>query len=83
VFFCNVVHHIDGRPAYYAKIRRALKPGGRVVVIDFQKTSRMGPAAELKIARDAMEAEWTAAGFTLSAEHRFLPEQYFLEFRPR
>ena len=37
IFFCDVLHHIEGRPAYYAKLAKALKPGGRVVVIDFYK----------------------------------------------
>src|SRR4030095_11461598 len=34
VFFCDVLHHIENRPAYYAKLSKALKPGGRIVVID-------------------------------------------------
>ena len=33
VFFCDVLHHIENRPAYYVKISRALRPGGRIVVI--------------------------------------------------
>ena len=26
IFICDVLHHIDHRPAYYEKLRRALKP---------------------------------------------------------
>src|ERR1017187_6990723 len=29
IFFCDVLHHIENRPAYYTKLARALKPGGR------------------------------------------------------
>ena len=34
IFFCDVLHHINNRPAYYDKLKAALKPGGRVVNID-------------------------------------------------
>ena len=35
IFFCDVVHHIENRAAYYQKLKTALKPGGRIVIIDF------------------------------------------------
>ena len=82
VFFCDVVHHIDDRPAYFAKIRKALKPEGRVVVIDFQKRELpVGPRVEMKISREEMIKEWESAGFRLAGEQTFLPYQYFLEFQ--
>jgi ubiquinone/menaquinone biosynthesis C-methylase UbiE len=28
IFFCDVLHHIENRPAYYVKLVKALKPGG-------------------------------------------------------
>jgi ubiquinone/menaquinone biosynthesis C-methylase UbiE len=37
LFFCNVLHHIGSRPGYYEKLKKALKPGGRIVNIDFHK----------------------------------------------
>lgn len=37
IFICDVWHHIDGRPAYLLKLKKALKPGGRIVVIDFKE----------------------------------------------
>lgn len=84
VFFCNVVHHIDGRPAYFAKVRKALKPEGRVVVLDFhQRELPVGPPPAMKLSRDEMVKEWEAAGFRLAAEKQFLPYQYYLEFRLR
>ena len=27
IFFCDVIHHIENRPAYYARLKEALKPG--------------------------------------------------------
>jgi ubiquinone/menaquinone biosynthesis C-methylase UbiE len=84
IFFCDVMHHIDNRDAYLAKLKTALKPQGRLVIIDFYKKQLpVGPPPSMKIEREEMIAEITKAGFTLDKEHKFLPHQYFLEFRSK
>ena len=80
VLVVDTFHHIATRPVYFAAVRAQLNPGGRVVIIDFQMDSEMGPPREFKIAPEIVEAEMREAGFRLSASHAFLPEQYFLEF---
>jgi arsenite methyltransferase len=83
VFFCNVLHHIDNRPQYYAKLKAALKPGGRLVDIDFyKKETPVGPPVSMKLSQEQVISELTAAGFRLGRKAEFLPYQYFLEFRP-
>jgi ubiquinone/menaquinone biosynthesis C-methylase UbiE len=83
IFFCDVLHHISGRPAYYRKIRAALKPGGRLVVIDFfKKPLPVGPSPAMKLSEDEVQSELSAAGFRLAKSFDFLPHQYFLVFRP-
>jgi arsenite methyltransferase len=82
VFFCNVLHHIDNRAPYWAKVAAALKPGGRIVVMEFHKKPLpVGPGPGMKIDQAAMVEELKAAGFTLAKQHDFLPYQYFLEFK--
>jgi ubiquinone/menaquinone biosynthesis C-methylase UbiE len=81
IFFCDVLHHIDNRPAYFAKLLRALKPGGRVVVIDFYKRpTPVGPGLAMRISEEEALAEMTAAGLKLARRESFLPYQYFLFF---
>src|ERR1035441_6552959 len=81
IFFCDVLHHIGERSAYLEKVRRALKSGGRVVVIDFHKRPLpVGPGPEMKIARETMVEEFKTAGFQRVEEYEFLPYQYFLVF---
>lgn len=81
VFICDVLHHIENRPAYYAKLKQALKPGGRIVNIDFHKKDLpVGPPASMKLSDDQVIGEFKAAGFHLARRHDFLPYQYFLEF---
>ena len=81
IFFCDVLHHIDNRAAYLEKVRKALKSGGRVVVVDFHKRPLpVGPGPEMKIARETMVEEFKQAGFQRVEEFDFLPYQYFLVF---
>ena len=82
VFFCNVLHHIGNRGAYYRKLDKALKPGGRIVIVDFYKRQLpVGPSAGMKLSEKQVIAELEAAGFVRTDSFEFLLYQYFLVFR--
>ena len=84
VFFCDVLHHIDSRPAYYAKLAKALKPGGRIVVIDFYKKDLpVGPPPSMKLSEQEVAAELNQAGFVVAQQLDILPYQYFVVFKKR
>jgi arsenite methyltransferase len=84
VFFCDTLHHIDNRAAYLSKLLPALKPGGRVIDIDFKKEALpIGPPPDEKLSVPLVNAEFHDAGFRLIAKHDFLPYQYFVEFAPK
>jgi predicted methyltransferase len=77
----NVWHHIENRTAYLALMKKRLKPGGQVVMIDFHKRELpIGPPVGMKIDRQDLLNEMKANGFRLVTEHTFLPYQYFLGF---
>jgi arsenite methyltransferase len=83
-FICNTFHHIPKRPAYIALMKKMLKPGGQVIIVDYKKGQLpVGPPPEMKLARRDVIGEMEAGGFKLAKEHRFLPYQYFLVFIPR
>jgi ubiquinone/menaquinone biosynthesis C-methylase UbiE len=80
VFVCNTGHHLPDRVRYYAKLRRALRSGGRLVLIDFYRRELpVGPPVAEKVSRARTLREAEAAGFRLRASHGFLSYQYFLE----
>jgi hypothetical protein len=64
-------------------MKKMLKPGGQVVMIDFEKRELpVGPPVQMKIAKEDLIAQMRTNGFELVKEHPFLPYQYFLVFRP-
>jgi arsenite methyltransferase len=81
IFFCDVLHHIESRGPYLQKLRRALKPGGRIVNVDFyKKPLPVGPPVEMKLSEEQVIAEFKGAGFRLRERREFLEYQYFLVF---
>ncbi|MCZ7565583.1 MAG: class I SAM-dependent methyltransferase [Burkholderiales bacterium] len=76
----DTYHHVPGRTAYFRKLAAALKPGGRVAIIDFKLDAPVGPPRHARIAPDRVSSELAAAGLRRVATHEFLPHQYFLVF---
>ncbi len=83
VFICNTYHHLEGRVEYLKRLAPALKPGGRVVIVDFYKRALpLGPSRG-KLSEADVKHEFRQAGYRLSQAHHFLPFQYFFEFQIR
>jgi arsenite methyltransferase len=80
-FICNTWHHVQNRPRYMALMKKMLKPGGQVIILDYKKKQLpVGPPPEMKRAKKEVIAEMEAGGFKLAKDHDFLPYQYFLVF---
>lgn len=85
IFVCNTFHHLEDRAVYFANLKSALKPGGRIAIVDFYHDERSGELGFPKrhlVSRETTIDEMTKAGYQLNKEHTFLPKQYFLEFVP-
>jgi SAM-dependent methyltransferase len=82
IFMVDVFHHIDNRDSYLRRLHDALKPGGRIAIIDFRMDSPHGPPRQARLTPEGVKAELTAAGYALIQQHDFLPYQYFLVFQP-
>ena len=80
-FICDTWHHIEDQPKYLALMKKMLKPGGQVVMIDFQKReTQTGPPMAMRIAREDLINQLQANGFKVAKEYMFLPYQYFIVF---
>jgi predicted methyltransferase len=78
----DVYHELQQPQAVLARMRAALKPRGRVALVEYRlegstalhilPAHRMSPRQVL--------AEWEPAGFRLAARHEFLPAQHLFIF---
>lgn len=78
----DTYHHIGGREAYFRKLAKSLKPGGRVAIVDFKLESPEGPPKEFRFSPEQLASEMAQAGYKLAAQYDFLPRQHYLIFEP-
>lgn len=83
-FICDTYHHFEFPLKTMASIRQALKPGGRVIIVDFQKIpgkSTDWVLEHVRAGQEIVENEIVQAGFRRT-DSRFegLTENYFMEF---
>lgn len=84
ILVVNTYHHFPDGPAYLRRLRRSLKPGGRIVNIDFHKRETpVGPPLEHRVTREEFLRDARRAGLRLAGEFAFLPYQYFVVLRSR
>lgn len=81
VLIVDTYHHLPNRVAYFRDLRKSLKPGARLAIVDFRKDAPDGPPVEFRFTVEQIESELEQAGFQLDARHDFLPRQHFLIFR--
>ncbi len=83
IVILDTYHHLDQRRTYLPNLRRALRPGGRIAIIDWKPGDLPeGPPADHKLAPEQVRAEMEAAGYRLRAQPELLPYQYVLIFEP-
>jgi cyclopropane fatty-acyl-phospholipid synthase-like methyltransferase len=78
ILIVDTWHHIDGRPAYVAKLRAALAPGGAVFIVDFKKDAHRGPPPEHRLGPEQVAAELRQGGLVPEVVEVGLPEQYIV-----
>jgi len=80
VFSCNTYHHIDGRIAYFSNLRKYLRPGGKVAIIDFDRRAWLEGLLRHYTPNEFIKREMEQAGYMLQQELTFLDRQSFLIF---
>ena len=81
VLIVDTYHHIEQRRTYLKKLRKGLRQGGTLVIVDFKKEETPpGPPPELRLSAKEIEAELRSAGFTIkSVDTTTLPYQYIIK----
>jgi predicted methyltransferase len=84
VYTCDTYHHFEHPAETLQSIRKALKPGGRLVVIDFEKIPGQTHRQRIDHTRADKETairEIEAAGFRFVEEKKLMRENYFVVFQ--
>ncbi|HZY73556.1 MAG TPA: methyltransferase domain-containing protein [Edaphobacter sp.] len=82
-FICDVYHHFEFPQRTMKSVWRALKPGGRLIVIDFKRVK--GESSDwvfghVRAGQEVFSAEIRNAWFTQTEEVKLLKENYLLRF---
>ncbi len=78
----DTYHHVADPTAFFGRVRDRLRPGGRLVIVDFKKDApddAPGPPAAVRIADDLVTAHLVKLGFShLRTDKDLLPYQYLV-----
>lgn len=84
-FICDTYHHFEFPIKTMRSIERALKPGGRVILVDFRRISGVSTdwvLNHVRAGQEVFEAEIVQAGLhKLRDESELLQENYFVVFK--
>lgn len=85
-FICDTYHHFEYPRTTLASIHQAMKPGGRLVIADFERIpgkSRKWILGHVRCGKETVIEEVTAAGFVYLDEVKLegLHENYLIRFK--
>ncbi len=82
VLMVDVYHELADPPAVMAGVRAALRPAGRLVLVEYKSEDPSIPIKdEHRMALPQIQRELTSLGFTFVTSHEELPDQRVVVFR--
>lgn len=63
ILIVNVWHHIEQRPAYLQKLKKALKPQGKICLVEIKLDAPWGPPKKFRLTPKKLQGELEKGGF--------------------
>jgi ubiquinone/menaquinone biosynthesis C-methylase UbiE len=82
-FVCDTYHHFEEPAPMLASIRRALRPNGTLIVVDYERIEGRSSGwvlGHVRAGKAGVIREIEAAGFHLAADEKLLTENFVLRF---
>lgn len=79
ILVVHVWHHLANRHEHARSLAAALRPGGKLLIVDFSPSSERGPPAAMRLGPEAVIAELEAEGLAASVAPLALPDQYVVQ----
>jgi ubiquinone/menaquinone biosynthesis C-methylase UbiE len=83
VFMRNVSHHLPNRVEYFQRLKEALKPEGKIVIIEYDGRGGFFSFQRLHhhyVPQNVLLEEMKQAGYSIQKSYNFLSEQSFTIF---
>lgn len=71
-------HHLDAPQPFLRKLIECLKPGGRIVIVDYDLDVEVGPPTQMRIEPRGLLKAFEEAGLTAHLAQETLPRQFIL-----
>jgi 2-polyprenyl-3-methyl-5-hydroxy-6-metoxy-1,4-benzoquinol methylase len=81
VIIVDTYHHIENRAEYFKKVKKGLKPNGRLLVLEYKKMDAPipSPPLSMKLEPSTVQKELQEAGFSkFNLNYDIMPYQYTL-----
>ena len=81
IFLCDTLHHITPRPTYFQEVRRCLRRGGSLALVEYfpDRELPFGPKKSERLDPALVSEELRQAGFRVRLNDQLLPYQYVIQ----
>ena len=83
VWLAFVLHEMDQRAVYLFRLRRTLRPDGRIVILEWEKKpTEVGPPVNERLTPEDILSDAKAAGYKVVEQRQISPDHYAFVLTP-